>query len=395
MPLFQYHALTKQGKKLSGVLEAGSSGEAKDKLRAQGYLLTALQPISQSKGKGLLKGDQLVSFTTLLSQLVAAGMPLFESLMAIEEQYQGERFHSILVSLCEDIKGGANLSQAMARHPECFDRLYCSMIAAGEAAGILDKVLERLSLHLARQQKLKKQLTTALIYPGVLGGFALLVIVVLLTFVVPSMEPIFEGRTLNTFTRWVFGASHFIQNYWWLAIALVGSTVAWGIYKLRTPEGQLWLQRSSLKIPIIKNVVSQACLARFCRTMASLQQGGVTIVDALRVARGVIRNVVLEEEILRAEQHVMEGATLSAELKASRWIPPLLSRMVAIGEETGSVGSMFQRVAELYEEELEKSLDRTMALVQPVILVIMGGLIAMVLLSILLPLSDVGFLSQG
>jgi general secretion pathway protein F len=389
MPIYVYQALTVEGKKTSGDIEASSKRDANDRLRAQGLMLTSLFEQLKSSKKGAIKGEQLVAFTGLLAQLIDAGMPLFESLIALEEQYRDETFHSTIASLCEEIKEGTSLSESMAQHPDSFDRLYCSMVEAGESAGALGDVLKELSQYLDKQSKIKRQIVTAMIYPSVLASFSCLIIILLLTFVVPSMESLFEGREVNGLTSFVLSLSHLIRSYWFLYIpvlALVGSTL---YFKLRSKAGKLWIQRIRLKLPLIRTVTVQAALTRFCRTMGTLQDGGVTVIESLRIARQVMRNVTLEEEIEKAEKMVIEGSSLSAELEKSPWIPSMLPRMLAIGEESGSSVAMFQRVAEIYEGDLQKNLDRVMALAQPIILIVMGFIIGIVMMAILLPLSDV------
>lgn len=393
MPLYQYQYLDIQGKKRSGMIEAQGDREAKEKLREQGLIVTKLASKAKVKGKQNLKGDNLLAFTVQLSQLVNAGVPLYESLVAIEEQSRNESYHRIVLSLCEQIKSGFSLSVAMGNYSESFDPLYCSMVSAGEAVGSLGPVLEKLSLLLSKQMKLKKQITTAMIYPGILGGFSLLIISLLLGFVVPSLEGIFAGRELNAFTSAVISFSHFFRSYFWLYIPIVGGGITWAVLKLRSPQGTIWIQKTLLKLPLLKTLTVQSAVARFCRTMSTLLQGGLSIIDSLRISRGVMRNVVLEGEIQAAETRIIEGHSLSQELGKSKYIPSLLGRMLAVGEESGTSAIMLGKIAEIYEQELEKTLDRVMALAQPVILIFMGIVIGAVLLAIMLPLTDVSSFS--
>lgn len=390
MPLYQYQYVDGKGKKRSGLIEAQSDREAKDKLREQGLLVLNLGTKKKINTRQNLKGDHLLAFTVQLSQLVNAGVPLYESLVALEEQMRGEPFHRIVLSLSEQIKTGLSLSAAMGQYPESFDKLYCAMVASGEAAGALGTILDKLSQLLSRQMKLKKQISTALIYPAILGGFSLLVISVLLGFVVPSLEGIFADRELNSFTNFVLSASYIFRSYWWVYVPLLVGGALWGYWKLRSEKGKLWLEKTLLRLPIVKNLTIQTAVARFCRTMATLLQGGLSMIDSLRSARAVMRNVVLEQEVQDAEVKIIEGHSLSQELGRSKYMPKLVSRMLAIGEESGTTVVMLGKVAEMYEQELEKTLDRVMALAQPVILIVMGIVIGTVLLAVLLPMTDVG-----
>jgi general secretion pathway protein F len=393
MPIYHYQYLDGQGKSRSGLVEAQTEKEAKNKLREQDLIVTKISPNVKNQSKQNLKGDQLQSFTVQLSQLVNAGIPLYESLLAIEELSRGESYHRVILSLCEQIKMGLSLSKAMGNYPESFDKLYCSMVAAGEAVGSLGPVLEKLSILIARQMKIKKQIITALIYPAVLGGFSLLIIGMLLGFVVPSLEGIFAGRELNGFTQAIIDFSHFFRSYWWLYVPiLIGSTYLI-IRKLKTPAGRRWREKTLLRLPFFRTLTIQTATARFCRTMETLLQGGLSIIDSLRISRGVMRNGVLEAEIEAAETKIIQGHSLSREIGKSKYIPPLVSRMLSVGEDSGTSASMLGKIADIFEQDLEKSLDRVMALAQPIILIVMGLVIGSVLLAILLPLTDVSSFS--
>lgn len=393
MPIYQYLALNPKGKKIKGNIEAHSEKEAKEILREQGSMVTHLALKSKVSSKQQLKGENLVAFTLQLSQLVNSGVPIYESLIAIEEQYRQEPYHHIILRLGEQIKAGNSLSNAMAEYPESFDRLYRAMILAGESSGAQDVILEKLSQLLKKQMKLKKQIGTAMIYPGILASFSLLVILLLLGFVVPSIEGIFEDRKLNGFTEFVMALSHFFRDYWWVYIPLLVSGAVFSYIKLKSEKGKLFLEKKMIRIPVLKNLIIQTSLARFCRTMGTLQQGGLTMIDSLQIARNVMQNVVLEDEIKKAELKIIEGSLLSQELAKSPYIPLLVSRMLSVGEESGSSTVMMHKIADIYEEEIEKSLDRLMALAQPLILIIMGTIIGIVLLAIMLPLTDVSSFS--
>lgn len=394
MPLYEYRALDKGGKKIIGIIEAQEERDAKEKLRDQGVMVTTLSQKISTTSRQNLNGETLYTFTMQLSQLVSARVPLYQSLVAIEEQYRSEPYHQIILSLCDQIKAGSSLSAAMGMYPDSFDRLYRSMVKAGEEAGALNIVLDRLSLLLDKQTQLRKQIINAMIYPAVLASFCLVVIFLLLGFVVPSIEGIFADRTLNGFTQFILTLSHIFRDYWWAYIPLMASILAFLIYFFRSETGKLWRQRHFLKIPIVRNLMMQAAIARFTRTMGTLQQGGVTMIDSLRIAREVMGNIVLEEEMKKAEEKIIEGSSLSTELLKSSRFPPMVARMLAVGEDAGSMTVMFNKIADMYEDRLEKTLTRLMALAQPIILIVMGTVIGMVLLAILLPLTDISAFSM-
>lgn len=394
MALYQYQAITSEGKKRSGVIEAQSERDAKDKLRDQGLMVAKLSLKENVSRRQNLTGEDLQSFTVQLSQLVGAGIPLYESLVAIEEQSRGEAYDRILLSICEQIKGGTSLSEAMSAYPLSFNRLYCSMVKAGESVGSLGSVLEKLSVLLTKQNALKRQISTAMIYPAVLATFSLVVVVALLMFVIPSIEGLFEGRQLNSFTSFVIGTSHFLQAWWWVLFPALLLGIIGLVYFFRTPKGKVWVESRFIKLPLIGRLMVQAATARFCRTLGTLQQGGMTMIDAMRIARQVMGNVVLEREVLEAEERIIEGSSLSTELQKSRWFPQMMVRMIKVGESSGNTVVMLNRVAEIYEGELEKTLDRALALVQPVILIFIGVIIGTILLAVLVPLTDVSSLGM-
>lgn len=395
MAIFEYRYIDAKGKKKSGRIEAVHASEAKEKLRAQQLIITSMHEAKigekqfWKKKQGQLKGQELITFTTQLSQLLAAGVPLYESLLSLEEQYRSDPFHLILLNLCEQIKRGSSLSDAMGRHPNSFNRLYCAMVSAGESIGGLDQALEKLAALLNKQHKLKKQLMTAILYPSVLCSFSVVVVFLLLLFVIPSLEVLFEDRDVNRFTKMIMGVSHFLTHGWMIYLPLLmGSTGGiWWLF--RSLKGKRWLQKNILKVPFLKTVVTETAMARFSRTMGTLLQGGVTIIQALQISRKVMRNPFLEQVLVQAEARIIEGSLLSKELKKSPLIPSLVPRMLAIGEEGGNSALMFQKVADFYEDEVEKDLSRLTALAQPVILVVMGGVVGLIMLAVLLPLTDV------
>lgn len=393
MPLFSYKALDGKGKKRTGLIDAHSENDAKVKLREQGIMVSFLEQKKGAVAKENLRGEQLLAFSVQLSQLVSAGVPIYESLLALEEQYRDESFHRVLLSLCEQIKAGKPLSVAMEDFPDTFDRLYRAMIRAGESSGALDIVLEKLAEFLAKQYKLKREIMTAMIYPGILAGFCLLLIVVLLAFVVPMIEGIFQGRDLNAFTAFIMQLSKVFRTWWWIYVPVITGLGIWSYMKLRTDAGQLWLERFLLKVPIVKGLMIQAAIARFTRTMGTLQKGGLTIIDSMTIAREVMQNVTLEAEIKKAEAKIVEGSSLSKELSKSTLIPQMVSRMLAVGEESGTSVAMLNKIADMYEENLEKNLDQLMALAQPVIMIFMGIVIGTVMLAILMPLADMSSFS--
>ena len=394
---YSYRYIDREGKKKASVVEAKSIDDAKELLLQAGTYVISMKTKGSTKTQNRnFKVGQLALFTTQLAHLLNAGIPLYESLLSLQEQYASEKFLPIIASLTRQIKEGSSLANALERFPESFSRLYTSMIEAGEAVGMLAETLHKLAHLLQKQNKMKKQLLTALLYPLILTIFSTFLIIVLLTFVVPSLEMLFEGQQVNSFTRSVFFVSHLIRYGWVVYLPLLGALIAAGVAIFRSPKWKVLWQKLLLRTPIVKTVIIQTSIARFSRTMGTLLEGGVSIIVALRIARRVMRQPILEETIELAEKRIIEGSILSRELAQSPWIPTLVPRMLAIGEEGGSTAVMLGKIAELYEDDVEKVLTRIAALAQPVILVILGAVVGLIMLAILLPLTDVsGFLSGG
>lgn len=393
MPVFHYQAIGEKGKKKKGFIEAASLEDAKQKLREQNVFITHLATTSNLSKRQNLSGDKLLSFTTMLTQLVGSDIPLYESLVAVEEQVRGEPYHRIVLSLTEQVKSGSTLSEAMRSFPNSFNKLYTSMVGAGEAAGALKTVMLRLNQFLAKQSKLKKQISNALIYPAILACFALAVIILLMGFVVPSIEGIFEGRQLNSYTEFVLGISRFLRHFWWAVLPVFAGLAGWLYFLLKRPQGKAWIERVLMRLPVIRHFLIEAALVRFTRTLSTLLEGGLPLIEALALSKEVMQNIAMQEDIQKAEKKILEGGTLSIELKRSSYIPQMASRMIAVGEETGHLNQMLGKVADMYEESLEKTIERVMSLVQPAILIVMGAVIGLVLLAILLPMTDISSLS--
>jgi general secretion pathway protein F len=388
MAVYSYQALQTSGKSKRGVIDALTLEEAKEKLRGQGVLVTQIESHTIAQRRGEFSGQQLVDFTHQLARLVDAGLPLYDALAAIEEQSRDERYASILLGICDRIQAGSSLSEALRSYPKSFPPLYCAMVSAGESSGTLGSVLDKLSTWLDRQMQMRKQMINALIYPAVLFCFCMIVVFFLLTFAVPSIESLLGEHPSNAITSIVIGASHLLSHYWW-ALLLLAFTAFFGArYWFKSAKGKMALHRTALRLPIVKQLVIQSALARFMRTLATLQEGGITWIDSLRLSRQVLMQPLFEEIIERAEERIISGSSLGVELRKEKLIPPMAAKMVMIGEESGHITPMLYRVASMYEEELEKNLPRIVALAQPIILIAMGGLIGMVMLAILIPLTD-------
>jgi general secretion pathway protein F/type IV pilus assembly protein PilC len=388
--LYEYKAFTKQGKSAKGSIEAVTVQEAKDKIREMHLILSHLAPQKKASRKQRLNKDTLLIFTSQLSQLLSAQIPLYESLLALEEQSREETYHQVTLGLTERIKRGMSLSQSMGDFPDSFSPLYRAMITAGEAVGNLELALRRLNDFLNYQNRIRKQLVAALLYPALLTGLLVVAITVLVGFVIPSLEALFDEKSIPQFTKIVFSVSRFLREWGIILILTLGGLGTFAYFKLKTEKTKASLQRKLLSVPLINRYMILSSLGRFARTLGTLIEGGLPLTTALAYSKESLGNARLTEIIDRVEQKIIEGVSFSMELSRYKEIPPLFSRMMSIGEESGKLSAMLAQLSTIYEEETERSLNRVVALSQPVLLLLMGGLIGGVLLSILLPLSSFG-----
>jgi general secretion pathway protein F/type IV pilus assembly protein PilC len=394
MPIYAYKALTEEGKKITGVIDADSLYLAKERLKKRQILLTELSLFSAKKQEVSLTPSMLLIFTREISQLLRAGLPLYESLVTIEEKYQKSKTHSLFVNLCDHLKSGKSLSSALGNYPKSFDAIYLSMVKAAEQSGHLAEAFADLTILISRQQKLKKQLFEALAYPAFLGVFCLIVVIALFFFVIPSMQELFEGRRLHPLTTVVLGISNWLNNSIGLFLSFIAVDVIAIIAAVRNKKVRMMFFTLACQAPFVRLLLVQSALVRFCRAMYLLLSGGVSLVESLSYSRMTMKNALLEEIIANAETKIIEGKKLSS-LLSSPFIPSLVVRMVAIAEETGNMKNAMKNLSEIYEEELDKNLQQLTTFLQPAVLLFLGIVVGVVVLSILLPLTDVSsFLSS-
>jgi general secretion pathway protein F len=389
MPLFQYLAVSSEGKAIKGVIDADSLGTAKERLRKQQVMVTKVTALQSKRDELALPPAMLLSFTRELAQLLKAGLPLYESLLTIEEKHRRHKAHPLFLDLCDNLKEGSSLSHALKRYPATFNKIYLSMVQVAEQSGNLAVVFDQLAQLITRQQKLKKQLTSALAYPSFLAIFCFFIICGLMFFVVPSMRELFEGRSLHPITTLVVGISNWVNDHVVFLGSFLTALISGTIIAVRSRQGKIFLYELSLKLPLVKTLLLHSALVRFCRSLAMLLAGGVPLLEALSLSRNVVKSPLIEESILEAEKRVGQGERLSAAFKGARLIPPLVLRMLALSEETGKMGDAFFSLAEIYDEEMEKHLQQLSTFLQPALLITLGAIVGLVVLSILLPLTDV------
>jgi general secretion pathway protein F/type IV pilus assembly protein PilC len=395
MPLFRYQAVVSSGRKTIGVIEADSLSTAKDRLRQQNMVITDVAPYLEIKKKPTLPFTTLLDITRMISQLLHAGIPLYEALVIVEEKYQKTAFHPILIDLCDRVKKGESLSISLSHYNEIFDPIYISMVRAGEESGALTSTFEQLTELLKDKSRLKKQLIAATAYPLFLGSFCIIVFVSLLIWVIPSLKNLFEGRALHPLTQFVFKLSDLFLDH---SFFIFGgfALLAAGIFTcIKHPRFRASWDHFLLKLPLIGPLILLAATTRFCRTCSLLLEGGTPLLYALQLTRAVLKNRILETALIQVEKNISEGGSLSQQIENTRLMPSLVSRMLAIGEKTGQNAAMLKHIAILCEEHLTRTLQRYTSLLQPLLLLFLGLLIGTVILSILIPLTDVGSVLQG
>lgn len=392
MPLFRFQAVHAGGRKSTGVIEADSLAAAKERLRLEHMIITDVIPYLETKKKLSIPFVQLLDITRMLGQLQNAGVPLFEALVIIEEKYRKMSFHPLLVDLCDRVKKGQSLSIALSHYAHIFDPIYIAMVKAGEESGSLTLSFQQLTHLLEDKGRLRKQLVSAATYPLFLGTFCIVVFLSLLIWVIPSLKNLFEGRALHPLTQFVFRLSDLFLDHSLLIFTGFIAIVLLLFVTITHRHLRPGWDRLLLRFPLIGPLLLLAATVRFCRTCSLLLEGGTPLLYTLQLAKDVLKNKTLEKEVATAEKNVSEGAPLSQQ---TGWMPSLVSRMLAVGEKTGQIASMFRHIATLCEEDLSRALHRYTSLLQPLLLLVLGLLIGTVILSILIPLTDVGSVLQG
>lgn len=331
---------------------------------------------------------QLVVSTRQLATLVKAGMPLLRALRTVSEQLEAGTLRQVFTSVAGDVEGGIRLSEALARYPYCFPNFYVNMIRAGEIGGMLDEILKRLAELMEKQQRIRERVKSALMYPAFVLLAAVAILAILMAFVVPTFMGMFTelGSALPLPTRILVAACTLIRQGWWLVLLMaIGMTLLIQMI-LRTPAGKRQMDRLLLHFPVFGSLLHRLLIARFSRTFGTLLSSGVPILEALGTVRLTISNAVLDEALQDVEHSLKTGESLARPIELSGAFPPLVSRMIALGEETGQLDQMLVRLADSYEEEVDVQLGGLTQLLEPFLIVMVGGIVGFIVISMFLPL---------
>ena len=415
MPMFAYKGVSSTGKTVSGTRDAESPKSLRQALRKDGILVTAFNlskggsaaKSAAAKKGGLnkevdfgglfvgVKKAEIAIFTRQMATLLKSGIPLSETLSALVEQVQNPRLKAPLTDVRTSVNEGSALADALAKHPKLFEDLFISMVRAGEVAGNLDEVLTRLADFLESSQKLKGKVQSAMIYPVIMVVVGAVIMSVLMIKVVPQITSMFtsQGKLLPLNTRMLIASSGFLGKYWLLSIiAIVVFGVLFSKWKA-TKDGKLIWHRFVLKLPVLGELVRTINVSRFARTLGTMLQSGVPMLRALDTAKQIMGNVLLQQAVEEAKRAVTEGDSLAGTLKKSGQFPPTMIHMVAVGERAGQLEQMLERVAATYDMEIDTKLSRFTAMLEPLMLVFMGGAVAFIVFSILQPIMDLGSIS--
>jgi type IV pilus assembly protein PilC len=395
MAAFTYDAINAQGIELSGEIHAPDLTAAREQLQTRGLLPQSLSERSASGERGArtafkkVKAKNLQVFSRQLATMIEAGVSVVAALVTLEEQTEDKYLREVIAEIRSDVEGGMVLSKAFARHPKVFNRLYVSMIEAGESSGTLDKVLDRAATQIEKDNKLRRRVKGALVYPSVVITFASLVLTFMLLFIVPVFAKIFEDLNgeLPKPTQFVMGMSNMLRHWWFIIFPLlIGLVFAFRRWKQSESGRQIW-DRFKLKIPMkIGAVVHKVALARVSRTLATLIAAGVDIIKALEITGATAGNWVVEQSLENVKNRVHEGAPISQPLSEDPTFPAMVGHMVKVGEETGELDKMLGKVADFYEDEVDTAIQSLTSIIEPLLMIGVGAMVGLIVISMYMPM---------
>ena len=401
MSTFNYTARDHDNQIISGVVSATDRTTAMQTIRAQGLspiLIKAgeeaskLGRLGSIKLGGKVKTKDLVVFTRQLATMINAGVPMARSLNTLQTQTENKAFKEKLGQIAKKVESGIGLGKALAEHPEVFSNIYINMVSAGEEGGILDEVLNRLALQVEKDAEIKHKVKSAMAYPVVVSVITLVAFFGLMTFVIPKLGAIIQnmGGELPTLTRVMLSISNFMRSPIFIALVFIGGPLAiFGLRRyLRTDKGLYRFHRILLKLPIVKVFITKVAIARFSRIFSSLMAAGVTVLVSIETTSSAIGNKVIERELLGASEKVRNGVPLSVSLAGSQVFPPIVSQMLAIGEETGQIDKILVKVAEYYETEVDTFVNALSSIIEPLMILVLGAIVGLVAASVFGPLTS-------
>nr|HID59255.1 type II secretion system protein GspF [Desulfobacterales bacterium] len=402
MPVYEYSALNRKGKNVHGIIDADNPFAARERLRNLGLFpveVSESSPRKRSISPGGLPFSHIVNrvksshvsiMTRQLSTLLGAGIPLVSSLEALMLQTKNPVLKRTLAQVKESVNEGDSFADALSQHPGIFSPLYVNVVRAGEASGALEPVLKRLAEFSENQETLKGRIRSALAYPIFMFLVGFVVLFFLITYVVPNIVRIFQemDQVLPLPTLILIGTSRFLRSFWWLLSLMVVGGIIGILYLKESRKGRYIWDKYRLLIPILGNLYQTMALARLARSLSTLLSSGVTLLTALEIAQRIVDNLVIADDIGTAITEVQEGKALATPLSQSRWFPPVVVQMVSIGEQTGELDDMLEKIADTYEREIEATIMTLTSLLEPVMILLMGITIGFIVISILIPIFE-------
>jgi type IV pilus assembly protein PilC len=396
VPTYVWKGKTVAGEMQSGELQVGSQEEALAALRKKRiiahYVREKPKDLSlkglKLPGMGGVSTKDLALFTRQFATMINSGLPLVQCLEILSKQVEKEAFQTIITNVMNDVEAGSTLAEALRKHPKAFDNLYVNMVDAGEAGGILDEILLRLATYIEKAEALRRKIKGAMTYPIVVASVAIGVTVFMLLFIIPTFAKMFAdfGADLPLPTKIVMMLSDFLRGFWWaLLLGIIGGIVALRRYNA-TENGKRNIDRFLLRIPVLGDVLRKGSIARFTRTLGTLISSGVPILDGLEITANTAGNKVVEEAILKTRGSIREGETIAAPLKGSTVFPPMVVQMIAVGEETGALDEMLNKIAVFYEDEVNTAVESLTSIIEPVMIVVMGLIVGGMVVAMYMPM---------
>ncbi|MBI2155264.1 MAG: type II secretion system F family protein [Candidatus Rokubacteria bacterium] len=396
MPVFAYQGRTTQGS-TAGEIEAPDRTAAVAELRRKAILVTQIKEKAGGPARaaglrgrfgGKIKDKEMAIFTRQFSTMVDARLPLVQCLTILSEQSESKTLRTVTSKVAGSVEAGSTLADALRRHPKAFDELYVNLVEVGEAGGILDTVLQRLSVYIEKAAALKRKVKSAMIYPATIVGVAFVVVIFMLTFVIPTFAKMFAGMgaDLPLPTLIVIRLSDFATSFWWLIIgSVIGIVVGIRAY-YKTEGGRSLIDALVLKLPVFGTLIRKVSVARFTRTLGTLVSSGVPILEGLRITARTAGNRVVERAVLETRASVTAGKTLAEPLKASTVFPPMVVQMISVGEQTGALDAMLNKIADFYDDEVDTAVSALTALLEPMMIVFLGVVIGGLVIAMYLPI---------
>ncbi|MCW8806913.1 MAG: type II secretion system F family protein [Rhodanobacter sp.] len=389
---YDWVALDKRGKRMKGDMQAKNASLVKAELRRQGMnpqtVRERAKPLFGASGSTVKPGDVAI-FSRQIATMMASGVPMVQAFDIIADGQKNIRFKNILLDVKQNIEGGLALHEALARHPVQFDELFCNLVHAGETSGVLDTVLATVATYKERTESIKKKIKKALFYPMMVLAVVFMVVLIMLLFVVPVFAKTFQdaGAQLPAPTQLLVDASNFMQSYWWIVIGVIGGSIAAVVIaKKRSVKFAHFLDRVSLKLPVMGNIVRSSAIARFARTLGVTFRAGVPLVEAMDAVAGATGSVVYGDAVRQMRDDIAVGHQLQLSMKQTGLFPNMVVQMTGIGEESGALDNMLFKVAEFYEEEVSNAVDTLSTLLEPIIMVVLGTLVGGMVVALYLPI---------